>query len=144
LRRIEEDHHFHRRLHDFTESIEHAFTAVLLVALGTVLPTLFADLAWTHALIALSLIIVIRPLSSWIGLIKTDLNLADRAVVSVYGVRGIGSIYYLCYSGSHMEFANETQLWSLVALVILLSTLLHGFSVGWAMDGLTDDRSSAP
>lgn len=136
LRRIEEDHHFHRRLHDFSESIEHALTAVLLVALGSVLPTLFVDLTWMHVLIALALIAVIRPLSGWFALVNTDLDNRDRAVVSVYGVRGIGSIYYLCYAGSHMEFTNESQLWSLVALVILLSTILHGFSVGWAMDKL--------
>jgi len=139
LRRIEKDHHFHRRLHDFSESIEHALTAVLLIALGSVLPILLADLPWTHVLIALTLIAVIRPLSGWIALMKTDLGRRDRAVVSVYGVRGIGSIYYLCYAGSHMEFANETQLWSLVALVILLSTILHGFSVGWAMDRLEEE-----
>jgi len=138
LRRIEEDHHFHRRLHDFSESIENALTAILLVALGTALPTLLGDLTWAHVLIALTLILVIRPLSGWIALTKTDLKHRDRAVVSVYGVRGIGSIYYLCYAGSHMEFSNEAQLWSLVALVILLSTILHGFSVGWAMNQLKD------
>lgn len=136
LRRIEEDHSFHRRLHDFSESIEHALTAILLVALGTVLPMLFSALTWTHAFIALMLIFVIRPLSGWMALLNTDLDRRGRAVVSVYGVRGIGSIYYLCYAGSHMEFVNEMQLWSLVGLVILLSTILHGFSVGWAMDKL--------
>ncbi|MDZ4310076.1 MAG: cation:proton antiporter [Cypionkella sp.] len=136
LRRIEQHHQFHRQLHDFTESIEHALTAVLLVALGSVLPVLFADLSWAHVLIALTLILVIRPLSGWIALMRTDLGPRDRAVVSIYGVRGIGSIYYLCYAGSHMEFSNETQLWSLVGLVILLSTILHGFTVGWAMDRL--------
>lgn len=139
LRRIENEHHFHRRLHDFSESIEHALTAVLLIALGTVLPVLFNDLSWTHAFVAVTLIVVIRPLAGWISLLKTDLNYSDRAVLSVYGVRGIGSIYYLCYAGRHMEFANETQLWSLVALVILLSTILHGFTVGWAMDNLTEE-----
>lgn len=139
LRRIEEDHHFHRRLHDFSESIEHALTAVLLVALGSVLPALLADLSWTHVVIALALIVFIRPLGAWVALLGTDLGPRDRAVVSVYGVRGIGSIYYLCYAGSHMEFTNETQLWSLVGLVILLSTILHGFSVGWAMDRLRSE-----
>ena len=139
LRRIEEHHHFHRRLHDFSESIEDALTALLLIALGSVLPLLLADLSWIHILIALTLIMVMRPLSGWIALLKTDLGYRDRAVVSVYGVRGIGSIYYLCYAGSHMEFVNETQLWSLVGLVILLSTILHGFSVGWAMDHLKDE-----
>jgi len=54
-------------------------------------------------------------------------------------VRGIGSIYYLCYAGRHIEFINESQLWSLVGVVILLSTILHGFSAGWAMDRLRGD-----
>ncbi len=112
---------------------------MLLIALGTVLPTLFADLTWIHVLIAVTLIAMIRPLSGWIALMKANLAHRDRAVVSVYGVRGIGSIYYLCYAGSHMEFSNEAQLWSLVDLVILLSTILHGFSVGWAMDQLRDE-----
>jgi NhaP-type Na+/H+ or K+/H+ antiporter len=128
LRRIEKDHHFHRRLHDFSEAIEHALTAVLLIALGSILPILLVDLSWTHILIALTLIVVIRPLSAWVALMQTGLGQRDRAVISVYGVRGIGSIYYLCYAGRHMEFTNETQLWSLVGLVILLSTILHGFS----------------
>jgi NhaP-type Na+/H+ or K+/H+ antiporter len=138
LRRIEQEHHFHRRLHDFSESIEHALTAVLLIALGSVLPTLLADVSWAHALIALALIVVIRPLSAWVALLRTDIDQRDRAVISVYGVRGIGSIYYLCYAGSHMEFINEAQLWSLVGLVILFSTILHGFSVGLAMDKRDD------
>jgi NhaP-type Na+/H+ or K+/H+ antiporter len=139
LRRAEADHSFHRRLHDFSESLEHALTAVLLLALGSVLPIIFEDLRWSHVAMALILILVIRPLAGWIGLLGTDLDRRDRAVVAVYGVRGIGSIYYLCYAGRHMEFLNENQLWSLVGLVILLSTILHGFSVGWAMDRLKQE-----
>jgi NhaP-type Na+/H+ or K+/H+ antiporter len=139
LRRIREEHHFHRQLHDFSESIEHALTALLLIALGSVLPILFVDLTWTHFALALLLILVIRPLSGWVALLKTNLSSGDRAVISVYGVRGIGSIYYLCYAGSHMEFINESQLWSLIALVILMSTILHGFTVGWAMDRIKEE-----
>lgn len=58
LRRIEEDHRFLRRLHDFTESIEHALTAILLIALGTVLPLVFEELDWRHVAIAVILIVV--------------------------------------------------------------------------------------
>ena len=140
LRRIESTHRFHRQLHDFSESIEHALTALLLIALGTVLPILFVHLTWTLAFMAVMLLFVIRPLSGWISLLGTNLTLRDRAVVSVYGVRGIGSIYYLCYAGSYMEFTNEPQLWSLVGLVILLSTILHGFTVGWAMEGVKEEE----
>ncbi|MCP1167445.1 cation:proton antiporter [Limimaricola litoreus] len=134
LRRIEKDHHFHRRLHDFSESIEHALTAALLVALGTMLPLLIGDLTWAQVAVAMTLLLVVRPLAGWVAMAGTGMNPRDRGIVAVYGVRGIGSIYYLCYAGSHMEFADEASLWSLVALVILASTLLHGFSVGWAME----------
>ncbi|WP_341211931.1 cation:proton antiporter [uncultured Limimaricola sp.] len=134
LRRIEEDHHFHRRLHDFSESIEHALTAGLLVALGTVLPLLISDLTWPQVAVAAVLLLIIRPVAGWLALTGAGMDRRDRAIVAVYGVRGIGSIYYLCYAGSHIEFIDEASLWSLVALVILGSTLLHGFSVGWAME----------
>jgi len=139
LRRVEADHRFHRRLHDFSESLEHALTAILLLALGSVLPVIFEDLTWSHIILALVLILVIRPLAGWIGLLGTGLPRNDRAVIAFWGVRGIGSIYYLCYAGRHIEFINESQLWSLVGVVILLSTILHGFSAGWAMDRLRGD-----
>ncbi len=138
LRRIESAHRFHRRLHDFCETIEHALTALLLVALGHVLPVLFADLTWTHVLMALILIAVIRPIAGWISLVGSDLSGRDRLIVSVFGVRGIGSIYYLCYAGTHMEFTNELDLWVLIGLSILLSTMLHGFSIGRVMDKIAD------
>jgi sodium/hydrogen antiporter len=141
LRRVEENHSFHRHLHDFSESIEHALTALLLVALGAVLPALFTDLTPTLVLIAVLFLFVLRPVAGWLALLNSNMHRRDRAVVAIYGVRGIGSIYYLCYAGSHMEFVNETTLWSLVGLVILLSTILHGFSVGWAMERLSPEQT---
>ena len=139
LRRIEEHHDFHRRLHDFSDTIEHALTAGLLVALGSALPALMGAATWSLVLIALVLLLVIRPLCGWIALLGTDLVRNDRAIVSVYGVRGIGSIYYLCYAASHIEFVDESSLWTLVALVILISTMLHGFTVAWAIDQVSDE-----
>lgn len=139
LRRIEQDHHFHRRLHDFTEAIEHALTAVLLVALGVAIPALFEALTLAQVAIAIAFLLLVRPVAGMLSLAGTDLDRDSRLFVSAYGVRGIGSIYYLCYAGTHMEFRNEAELWSLVALVILLSTIIHGFTVGRAMDALDDD-----
>ena len=136
LRRVESGHQFHRRLHDFCENIEHAMLALLLIALGSVLPRLFSDLQWSHIFIALALVAVIRPAAGWVSLAGTHLRGRDRAIVAVYGVRGIGSIYYLCYAGRHMEFANEVQLWSLVALAIVISTVLHGFTVARALESV--------
>lgn len=133
LRRIETEHDYHRHLHDFSESIEHALTALLLIALGGVLPVLTTDLGWHHVALALLLILCLRPLAGWLSLSGSEMANSDRTLVAVYGVRGIGSIYYLAYASGHAQFANLPDLWVITALTILLSTILHGFSVGWAM-----------
>jgi len=133
LRRVEQDHTFHRRLHDFSEAIEHALTAGLLVALGMVLPLLFSELNLAHVVICVILLVVIRPATGWIALGGLGMARSDRAIAAIYGVRGIGAIYYLTYAASHGDFEEMPSLWALVALVILVSTILHGFTVGWAM-----------
>lgn len=82
----------------------------------------------------IALILIIRPVSGWLSLIGTGMPRRDRAAaIAIYGVHGFGSIYYLCYAMNHMEFVNKSQLLSLVGLVILLSTIMQGFSVSWAM-----------
>lgn len=130
MRRAEPGHSFHARLHGFNESVEHALTSVLLVLLGGVMPILWPELGWRHMALAAGLILVIRPLSGWLSLIGTDLPGRERAVVAFYGVRGIGSIYYLAYAAGHMEMVNEGTLWATVGFTILLSTLVHGLTAG--------------
>ena len=138
LRRVEAGHAFHRHLHSFTRAVEHALTAVLLFALGAVLPLLLEGLTFAGAAIALLLLLVVRPLAGWISLLKSDLRGRDRWVVALYGVRGIGSIYYLAYAAGQVNFWDNEPLWALVAFTILLSSLGHGFTAGLAMRGRTD------
>ncbi len=137
LRRLESEHHFHRKLHDFSEALEHALTAILLVAIGAAIPSLLPYFEWSHAAIGAALVFLIRPLVGWISLIGTALHGRARAVVSFYGVRGIGSIYYLAYAGHHAELVNEPQLWATIAFTILLSTIVHGLTAGIAVERVT-------
>jgi NhaP-type Na+/H+ or K+/H+ antiporter len=134
LRRVEQEHHFHGRLHSFTEAIEHALTAILLLFVGGILPLLWRELDWRHVAIVLALIFLIRPLVGWSSLAGTSLNGRSRFVVAAFGVRGIGSIYYLGFATSHLDFVNEGQLWATIALTILLSTLVHGLTAGRAVE----------
>lgn len=133
-RRAEASHEFHRRLHAFSESIEQAFTAVLLVLLGSTLPALWPVLDWRHTLIGFGLLLVIRPLAGRLSLIGTILSPRDRWIVAFFGVRGIGSIYYLGYATGHMEFVNEDELWALVAYTVFASTVIHGIASRWLLD----------
>jgi NhaP-type Na+/H+ or K+/H+ antiporter len=125
-RRVQAQHQFHRRLHTFGEAIEHALTAILLVLVGSTLPALWPALDWRHSVIGFSLLLVIRPLAGWLSLKGTDLVGRDRWIVSFFGVRGIGSIYYIAYASGHIELVNEDQLWALVAYTIFASAVIHG------------------
>ncbi len=141
LRRVESHHAFHRQLHDFSQSIEHALTAMILVTLGGTLPELWPYLDRQHVLIALALIFLIRPLGGWLSLARTRLRKRERLVVAFYGIRGIGSIYYLAYAGSHIELRDEEALWAMIAFTILLSTLVHGLSAGIAVERVAGEAS---
>jgi NhaP-type Na+/H+ or K+/H+ antiporter len=68
LRRAEVGHEFYRRLHSFSEAIEHALTAILLLLIGGALPLLWPELDWRHVTIALALMFLIRPIAGWISL----------------------------------------------------------------------------
>ncbi len=140
LRREESDNRFHRRMHDFSESLEHTLTSVLLVALGAALPSLWPFLDWSHAMIGLALIFIIRPITAWAALIGTPLTVRERLVTAFYGVRGIGSIYYLAYAGHHVELVDEETLWATVAFTIVVSTVVHGLTAGIAVEQATNDQ----
>ena len=137
LRRAEEDHEFHRRLHAFSESIEHALTALVLIMLGGALPLLWPVLDWRYLAVGLLLLLVVRPLVGWLSLLGTRLTIRERAAVAFYGIRGIGSVYYLSYASGRVELVNEPQLWAMVAYTILASTILHGFTAAPMMERVT-------
>jgi NhaP-type Na+/H+ or K+/H+ antiporter len=139
LRRSESHHEFHTRLHDFSQSLEHALTALILIALGAALPALLPALTLGGAAVALGLILVLRPLVGWASLAGTALRGRRRLVVAVYGVRGVGSIYYLAYAATHIRLPNAAELWAIVAATILASTVLHGFTASLAVEKATGE-----
>ncbi len=142
LRRSETEHRFHRRLHDFSESLEHSLTAILLVAIGAAIPFLWPHFTIEHGAIGLALVFLIRPLVGWMSLTNTPLRGRERLVVSFYGVRGIGSIYYLAYAGHHVQLVDEYALWATVAFTILVSTLAHGLTAGIAVERVTGETQT--
>ena len=58
----------------------------------------------------------------------TGLSRRERAVVAFYGVRGIGTIYYLGYAATHVEFVDKGALWAIAAFTIFASTVIHGLT----------------
>ncbi|TRW14280.1 cation:proton antiporter domain-containing protein [Glacieibacterium frigidum] len=143
LRQSEQKHKFHRTLNEFTGAIEHALLALLLVALGAALPGLSMWLEWPLALIGLALIFVLRPLAAWLSLIGTDLKGRARLVVSFYGVRGIGTIYYLAFGLGALPLADRREMWAAAVFVIVVSTIVHGLTAGAVVERVTETEPKA-
>ncbi len=77
----------------------------------------------------------VRPLAVLIGLLGVKIPRAQRGFISWFGIRGIGSIYYLCFAVSRgVEKAGAERLVSVVISAVAISILFHGFSVTPFMD----------
>jgi NhaP-type Na+/H+ or K+/H+ antiporter len=142
LRSVERGHDYHEKLHDFAEQLERLLMMILLVIFGGALAGggLLAAMTWEVIAFAALAIFVVRPASGMIGLIGSPSPVSDRAVVSFFGIRGLGSFYYLAYGLGHGRFEDPDLLWSAVSLVVLVSIVLHGVTVTPVMRAL--DRSA--
>ena len=65
-----------------------------------------------------------------IGLLATDVTRTQRALISWFGIRGIGSIYYLMYAITHeVDAVLAGRLLSITVAVVVASIVVHGISV---------------
>ncbi len=151
LRSAERGHDYHALMHDVIERLERLLTLIVLLLLGVALTNgLLADLTWQAALVAVLLLLVVRPVSGLIALFArrgTNLQVGsntlgprERAATAFFGVRGVGSIYYLAYASGHADFKDLPLLWSTVGFAITLSVILHGVTATPAMRWLDAER----
>ncbi|MDG4801684.1 cation:proton antiporter [Micromonospora sp. WMMD980] len=129
IRAAERTHEFHSVLHDFAEQVERLLTVLLLLLFGgAVISGLLAPLTWAAALVGLALVLVIRPLAGWLSLRGAPGRPAEHWVISLFGIRGVGSFYYLAYATSETEFPQAELLWATVGLVVVVSVVAHGIA----------------
>ena len=71
---------------------------------------------------------MIRPLSGLVALLgtKAGLDRGQRGVIAFFGVRGVGSAYYLAYAVGEAPELGSDWIWSTVAFTVTASVLIHG------------------
>jgi NhaP-type Na+/H+ or K+/H+ antiporter len=112
----------------FNDQLERILEAAVVVLLGAVLTTEF----WTLEVIWLAplLFLVVRPLAVMVGLLGKGTSRSQEALMSWFGIRGIGSIYYLTYAlGYGVPGGLADRLTALVLSLVALSIVVHGVSV---------------
>ena len=132
IRSSERFHTYHRVLHDFVEQVERLLTVLVVLLLGGALADgLLATVGWREVVFAAVVLLVVRPVVAALSLAGGSGSWTERGAVAFFGVRGVGSVYYLAYGVNSASFPEATEtLLAVVALVVTGSVLLHGFTAG--------------
>jgi len=112
----------------FNEQLERIGEVGVVVLLGSMLSLRYlpAEALWFVPL----LFLVIRPAAVVIGLAGSRVTGLQRALASWFGIRGVGSVYYLMYAiEHHLPEGIAEQLTGLVLTTIAASVVAHGISV---------------
>ena len=145
FRSTHREHDFQLEMHALTEQVERLAMMVLLILFGGALVSgLLASVGWIEALAAVIILLVVRPLTGWLALIGFRADRGEKRTLAFFGIRGVGSIYYLAFGINHMAVGDAERLWGIVGLVVLVSILLHGLTVTPIMRSLDKQRGIDP
>jgi NhaP-type Na+/H+ or K+/H+ antiporter len=115
------------------ETIERITEVAVVIAVGALLTVTGVPIA--IAWLAPTLFLVIRPLAVWLGLWRSGLTRPQMAICAWFGIRGVGSVYYLAYAITHgLDDSMASSLAALTLSLIGVSIVVHGFSVTPLMD----------
>lgn len=154
LRSMERSADYHALMHQVIERLERLLTLVVLLLLGVAISGgLLDSLSWRGAALGLVLLLVVRPVTAWIALRigsrprdrvgDVHLGPRERLATAFFGIRGIGSIFYLAYATGQETFVGADTIWSTVGFVIAVSVVLHGVTATPVMRWLDRHRESA-
>ena len=112
----------------FKEHLERLSEVMLILLVGG---SLFLDSwSWKAVGLALFLFMLARPISVFISLIGSRTPWRIQGLSAWFGVRGIGSLYYLMYAIQHgLPEPVALELMQMTLIVVALSILIHGTSV---------------
>jgi len=138
MRSWERGHDYHAHMHESIERLERLLTLIVLLLLGVALTNgILENLGWPGVLVGLALVFVVRPLTGIVALRvgytparmgKESLDPRECWATAFFGVRGVGSLFYLAYAMGETDFGDHEQLWAIVACKVTLSVLVHGIA----------------
>jgi sodium/hydrogen antiporter len=129
--RYERRHELNRGVFEGLERSERLGELAAIVLLGSMLSLDgLRSIGWEGWLVALAVLLVLRPLSVVVSFVASNRTPAERAFLAWFGVRGLASLYYaaaVAASGELSEGAAALVWWTAVATVVL-SIVAHGLT----------------
>jgi NhaP-type Na+/H+ or K+/H+ antiporter len=117
-----------REVQAFNDHLERIAEVAVVLVVGAML--YHVDFELESLWLVLVLLLVVRPIAVELGLLGAKVSADQRRLISWFGIRGIGSIYYLMYALNHgVPAAQARPLLDLTLTVVAASIVLHGISV---------------
>ena len=128
--------------HGFGEQAEKILLALVLLWLGGLCATgILQGLRPVEVAVALLCIFVVRPLAGWIALVPTRGDRFQKVAIAFFGIRGMGTFFYLAFGMGHMELGPDLDpLWRICVVTVLVSIALHGTLAPLAMNAVDRRR----
>lgn len=120
--------HLLQSVTSFNEQIERVLEVVLVLLVGIMLgPQFLGATNWWFITV---LLLVIRPVAVGLGLLGCRAVRGQRPLIAWFGIRGIGSLYYLAYAINHGLPEELARLLIPITLwTVVVSVIVHGVSV---------------
>lgn len=129
-RRLSEDtdaEPYEKAAHHSADQLESILLAVLLLWFGAFVGTYMLQAwTWSDLLFALFILFILRPIAGMLGLIGVGCEAKSKFQISFFGIRGMGTIFYIAYAMTVADFQDIDVVWRIASLTIVLSTLIHG------------------
>lgn len=139
IRRSELDHEYHEALHDFAETLERLASVVFLLLLGgSTVDGALGALTPAGVVVGLIIVLVVRPVAGLLCLVRSGLDRRVRGAVAFFGIRGMGTVYYLAHAVTEERFAQALEVWAVAMFVIVVSIVVHGVTAGAALARVDD------
>jgi NhaP-type Na+/H+ or K+/H+ antiporter len=112
----------------FTEQLERMSELVIVVLIGSMLS--WEWVPWQAIWFVPVLLLLIRPVSVYLGLVGSAVPALEKRFTAWFGIRGIGSVYYVMYAVVHEVPKGEARtLIGLTLATLVVSALAHGITV---------------
>jgi NhaP-type Na+/H+ or K+/H+ antiporter len=117
-----------QEVRDFNDQLERIAEVAVVLVIGAMLAYIPIE-GLTLAFVAV-LLLVVRPVAVWLGLLGAPVSGEQRLLISWFGIRGIGSIYYLMFAVNHgLPETLAERMIAITLTVVASSVVLHGISV---------------